>query len=193
MKSIPHSTLLYTKYCNGNPIQEAESHEHLGLTFLIKCHWNDHLDTIIAKASRLNILWKNKYLLNRRSQELLVLWYFSYVRPLLEYADIIWKHIRHQTNQGKTKISTLRRPESSQMQQNYHHMKIFKRSGMRHTDYQQGEVIKLCNTIKWYIVAHLIKCISLRSSFTKTIMKLSTSHPPRSLLLRFQIQYISLL
>lgn len=65
--------------------------------------------------------------------------------------------------------------------------KTFKRSGMRHTDYQQGEVIKLCNTIKWYIVAHLIKCISLRSSFTKTIMKLSTPHPPRSLLLRFQI------
>lgn len=95
MKSIPHSTLLYTKYCNGNPIQEAESHEHLGLTFLMKCHLNDHLDTIIAKASRLNILWKNKYLLNRRSQELLVSWYFSYVRPLLEYADIIWKHIRH--------------------------------------------------------------------------------------------------
>lgn len=108
MKSIPHSTLLYTKYCNGNPIQEAESHEHLGLTFLMKCHLNDHLDTIIAKASRLNILWKNKYLLNRRSQELLVSWYFSYVRPLLEYADIIWKHIRHQTNQGKPKISTLR-------------------------------------------------------------------------------------
>lgn len=95
-----------------------------------------------------------------------------------------WKNIHHQTNQEKTKISTLRRPESSQVQQSYHHMKNFLK--------KWDETHLLCNTIKWYMVAHQIKCISLRSSFIKTIMQLSTSHPPLSLLLRFQMQYISL-
>lgn len=186
MKSIPHSTLLYTKYCNGNPIQEAESHEHLGLTFLIKCHWNDHLDTIIAKASRLNILWKNKYLLNRRFQELLVL-YFSYVAHFSNMRTSFGKIYTIRLIKKRQKYPHWGGPNRHRCNKIIITWKTFWRNGMRHTEYQQGEVIKLCNTIKWYMVAHLIKCISLRSSFTKTIMKLSTSHPPRSLLLRFQI------
>lgn len=69
------------------PIQGSRNR----LIFSKNGHWNNHVETIIAKASsRLNILWKNKFLLNHRSLKLL---YFSYVHPLFEHANIFWDYI----------------------------------------------------------------------------------------------------
>ena len=90
-KKVPvsHSTI----YFSGKPIQEVKYmyHKHLGLIFSNNGHWNNHVEAILGKASsRLNVLRKNKFVLNRRSLEML---YFSYVRPILEYADIIWDNI----------------------------------------------------------------------------------------------------
>lgn len=79
-------------YFNGNQIQEVSTHKHLELNFSNNGHWVQHIDDIVKKASsRLQILREHKYELNRRSLETL---FFSYIRPILEYADVICDNTR---------------------------------------------------------------------------------------------------
>jgi hypothetical protein len=51
--------------------------------------WHDHVDYCIVKKSytRLNMLRKVRMTLDRFSLEKI---YMSFIRPILEYADVIW-------------------------------------------------------------------------------------------------------
>ena len=81
----PYHPPLLLNQKQGN---EITSHKHLGLVFSNDCSWHEHLDYIKAKAwSRINIMRKLKFKLNRRSLQTI---YFSFIRPLLEYADVVW-------------------------------------------------------------------------------------------------------
>ena len=67
---------------------EVESHKHLGLYLSNDCSWHKHIDYITKKAwYRINILRKIKFRLDRKSLETI---YIAFIRPLLEYGDIIW-------------------------------------------------------------------------------------------------------
>jgi len=71
-----------------NVIKTVDSHKHLGLIFSSDGNWNIHIDEILAKASvRLNMLRRLKFKADRKTLEVM---YFSYVRPILEYVDVIW-------------------------------------------------------------------------------------------------------
>ena len=49
---------------------------------------NDHIDYIVIKTyNRLNIMRKSRTFLDRYSLEL---FFISFIRPLMEYADAIW-------------------------------------------------------------------------------------------------------
>jgi hypothetical protein len=49
------------------------------------------MNYILEKASkRLNVLRKFKFTVDRQSLETI---YFSYIRPILEYTDIVWDNI----------------------------------------------------------------------------------------------------
>ena len=73
---------------NGEMIGSVDEHKHLGITFSSDCGWQNHIDSLLSKAwTRVNILRKFKFLLDRRALEKL---YFSVVRPLLEYSGIVW-------------------------------------------------------------------------------------------------------
>ena len=73
---------------NHNVITEVTDHKHLGLTFTSDCTWHEHLDSVKQKAwFRINIMRKLKFTLDRLSLQTI---YFSFVRPLLEYADVVW-------------------------------------------------------------------------------------------------------
>lgn len=62
---------------------------HLGLTLNFKGIWKDHINDINTKAcSRLNVLFK--YYRNRES---LIKLYLVFIRPILEYRNIIWDEI----------------------------------------------------------------------------------------------------
>ena len=77
-----------TLYMDNTPIREVESHKHLGLTFDSNGTWDAHIETIITKASkRIGLLRKIKFKIDRFSLQKI---YFSFIRPILEYADIIW-------------------------------------------------------------------------------------------------------
>ena len=69
-------------------INEVTSHKHLGLIFSNDCNWHEHIDYVKTKAwFRINIMRKLKFQLDRKSLETI---YISFVRPLLEYADVVW-------------------------------------------------------------------------------------------------------
>ena len=73
---------------NNHTITQHTHHKHLGLTFNCKGTWSDHISNIYEKASsRLNILRLLKYKVDRNTLKSL---YVSYIRPVLEYSDIVW-------------------------------------------------------------------------------------------------------
>ena len=73
---------------NNVEVKRVEFHKHLGLIFNQDCTWHEHITEITSKAwKRINILQALKFQLDRKSLQIM---YFSFVRPILEYADIIW-------------------------------------------------------------------------------------------------------
>ncbi|MCG7879037.1 MAG: endonuclease/exonuclease/phosphatase family protein [Candidatus Thiodiazotropha taylori] len=73
---------------NNQAITEVNTHKHLGLIFSNDCTWHDHLDEVRSKAwKRINVMRRLKFLLDRKSLQTI---YFSFIRPLLEYADVVW-------------------------------------------------------------------------------------------------------
>ena len=75
-------------YMQNVQIQEVSSHKHLGLYFSNDCSWHQHIDYIKQKAwFRIHIMRKLKFKLDRKSLETI---YLSFIRPLLEYGDVIW-------------------------------------------------------------------------------------------------------
>ena len=75
---------------NQNQIVEVEFHKHLGVTFSNNCTWHNHLELIKSKSWKgINIMRKLKFELDRKSLQTI---YFSFIRPLLEYADVVWSN-----------------------------------------------------------------------------------------------------
>ena len=73
---------------NQQNINEVKSHKHLGIVFSNDCTWHEHLEYVKKKAwNRINVMRKLKFKLDRRSLQII---YFTFVRPLLEYADVLW-------------------------------------------------------------------------------------------------------
>ena len=75
-------------FMNQTEIEEVTSHKHLGVVFSNDCTWHEHLDYIKSKAwTRINIMRKLKFKLDRRSLQTI---YFSFIRPVIEYSDVVW-------------------------------------------------------------------------------------------------------
>ena len=75
---------------NQQVINEETSHKHLGLIFSSDCNWHEHIDYVKTKAwSRINVMRKLKFQLDRKSLETIN---FSFIRPLLEYASVVWNN-----------------------------------------------------------------------------------------------------
>ena len=66
----------------------VDSHKHLGVFLSNDGKWQQHIESITSKAwKRINLMRKLKFLLNWKSLETI---YFSFIRPILEYADVVW-------------------------------------------------------------------------------------------------------
>ena len=72
-------------------------HCHLGLDFQINCKWKNHITKIYEKTcDRLKIL---HMLRQQVSCKVLINIYLSFIRPVLEYADIVWDNCTlHESN-----------------------------------------------------------------------------------------------
>ena len=79
-----HPDLFY----DGKKIHEVSHHTHLGVTLSSNLSWREHILNIYEKASkRLNVLKGIKYQVGRDTLRAL---YKTLVRPLMEYADVMW-------------------------------------------------------------------------------------------------------
>ena len=75
-------------YFDRIPVVEVTSHKHLGLVFNNRCHWGEHIDYVVSKAStKLNVLRSLKFDLDRKTLQCM---YLSFIRPVMEYGDIIF-------------------------------------------------------------------------------------------------------
>ena len=74
---------------NIDDVEFEENHKHLGVTFSSNCKWHCHIQNILKSTSgQLSMLHKFKIKLNRENLENI---YFSYIRPILEYACELWE------------------------------------------------------------------------------------------------------
>ena len=81
---------------------EVETHEHLVVYLSTDCIWHKHIDYIKEKAwRRINVMRKLKFKLDRKSLEII---YMVFIRPLLEYADVIWDNCTLYEKQELDKI-----------------------------------------------------------------------------------------
>ena len=75
----------------GTDIPPSDTHKHLGVLFNSAGNWNNHIENLITKANQKLSLFRGvKYRLSRKSLEIM---YKSFIRPALEYADIVWDNL----------------------------------------------------------------------------------------------------
>ena len=75
-------------YFDQVPVTFVDEHKHLGLTFSRDVKWHAHINNILTSTSKmLGVMRSLKFKLNRKTLNQL---YFSYLRPLVEYASVVW-------------------------------------------------------------------------------------------------------
>ena len=75
-------------FMNNTMLPETDTHKHLGLTLTNSCTWSKHINEISSKAwTRLNLMRTLKFRISRKSLEQM---YHTFIRPLLEYCDVVW-------------------------------------------------------------------------------------------------------
>ena len=80
-------------YMQNQQISEVETHKHLGIFLSSDCTWHTHIDYIKNKAwNRIHIMRKLKFKIDRK------------LRPILEYADVIWDNCTQYEKQELEKI-----------------------------------------------------------------------------------------
>ena len=73
---------------NNVPVTFVHSHKHLGVTFSDNGKWHDHINNILKSTSRLLGIMRNvKFTLRRSALNQI---YISFLRPILEYASVVW-------------------------------------------------------------------------------------------------------
>lgn len=76
-------------YSTGDQVlSEVEHYKYLGLLITNKLSWNTHLDNVVANALRKLFFLRRTLMLATPQVRLLA--YKSIIRPMLEYAVIIW-------------------------------------------------------------------------------------------------------
>lgn len=75
-------------HMNNIPLDNISKHKHLGLNLSSNAKWADHIQDIYARAcKRINIM---RYLKNKIDRQSLEKLYIGFIRPILEYGNIIW-------------------------------------------------------------------------------------------------------
>lgn len=75
---------------NNTPIATVKTHKHLGINFSDDAKWKEHITAVLNKAwRRLGILRTYKFLVSRKCLEKM---YITFIRPLLEYGDVVWNN-----------------------------------------------------------------------------------------------------
>ena len=77
-----------TNMIKDHPIRKVTSAKYLGVTITHNLSWNKHVDIITCKANSVRGFLRRN--LSQCSCQVKSLAYFTYVRPNLEYASVVW-------------------------------------------------------------------------------------------------------
>ena len=96
-------------FMSNQEINEVQFHKHLGIYIASDCSWHKHIEYVKSKAwPRINYMRKFKFTLDRKSLETM---YIAFVRPILEYADVVWDNC---TQQEKHEIEKKKKKKKNQ-------------------------------------------------------------------------------
>ncbi len=80
--NVPHLLL------GTHSLSKVNEHKHFVLLFTPNLSWTKHIAAITAEANRrLSVIKKYKYTLSRKTLEIR---YITFIRPILEYGDVIY-------------------------------------------------------------------------------------------------------
>ena len=89
---------------NAVYINEVQHHKHLGVILSNDGTWHEHINLITSKAwQKIYVMRKLKFMLDRDSLNKI---YISFVRPTLEYANIVWDNCTQYEANAIEKIQT---------------------------------------------------------------------------------------
>ena len=86
----------------NTPIPEVKVHKHLGIFIANDCSWHEHIAYIKDKAwNRINIMRRLKHTLDRKALDII---YCSFIRPIIEYSDVVFDNCCHYEKDDLEKI-----------------------------------------------------------------------------------------
>ena len=75
-------------FMSNTKIPVVQNHKHLGIFISDDCTWDCHIKSSADRAwKRLNMMHTLKTHLDRKTLQII---YFSFIRQLIEYADVVW-------------------------------------------------------------------------------------------------------
>ena len=84
INKLPHPSLVF----NSNNVLQTSSQKHLGVTLDVKLTFDEHLNNVLNKVNKaIGLLRKLQNLLSRST---LITIYKAFVRPHLDYGDILF-------------------------------------------------------------------------------------------------------
>ena len=84
-------------FINNQQLTEVTSLKHLGSQISKDCSRHKQIEYMMEKAwLRINVMRKFKFLLDRKSLKTI---YISFIRPILEYGDVVWDDCTQQEKQ----------------------------------------------------------------------------------------------
>ena len=76
---------------DGHALEVVQSHKVLGLVIQNDLKWNDHIDSVVSKASKRSYIFRTLRCGGVPTEDLLTI-YFALIRPVLEYCCVVWHH-----------------------------------------------------------------------------------------------------
>jgi len=80
--------LLTTYQIRDHPIWKVTSAKYLGITITQNLSWSKHIDTITSKVNSVRAFLQRN--LSQCPPRVKSIAYFTYVRPIFEYASVVW-------------------------------------------------------------------------------------------------------
>ena len=109
---------------NNQQVLEVDCHKHLGLNLSNNGSWHQQMNFILERAwCRITIMRKLKFKLDLKSLEII---YAAFIRPILEYGDVLWDNYAQYEN---VKSKNLIR--GSKNSNRYHNINVYQHSSQR--------------------------------------------------------------
>ena len=102
--------ILFDYTMNGVPLQRVDEIRDLGVIITSSLSWNNHIENIKCKATRISGLFKRTLGWHASSQTKYIMYCSLVRRPLLEYCTVVWSGTsrKYMKNIGKIQRSMTR-------------------------------------------------------------------------------------